>query len=1711
MSFQSFYSFVLSFLFITSSLLAAPQSPIVTLENRILNGGQVTIPVTAVLESFLAASHPEDSASMLLEQLDGKLKPVNPVRKALASKWVNNAVGHIFHQELRSFLEIVVNACDASVTADKAVGKFGMGFFSILKLLELEETSGTKVEVDTTYRNGKQLVRYSITFTKSPADGQIIVTFAGKQVPKNASTSTTVSIIPNKGTFSATTLFSLVKYVTHLRCYPHAPIELTLNYGKERGREVINQKYVTSSNNPITVLLDPQQLNVSDRGTGISLQAAFTQLLIPSNSNKGVVQPLLQQTNCSLPQVPMLVPQTNITADAHSHFFIAINGVIVIDKKLPSPFFFYEGSVKRNFDLFINMPQGTQLTLARNELLIKPDGSSTEEKSLQQIITNTIQSHMQDDWCDSYLLQALYEGLQVWEKESASSHLSGRFTTFVQQELDRLLLESKNCFASPPWINAHFLKTLLPKAQVRVISINPELVYHNYEPFEEFLIKEYMQQTTQKIAHREIKHKGATGELIQGMHIIFMPDSLVSFPTKLGLRKCLFVPESFITKTSSQTALINKLMTALPTQKLQSAADIKLLVERSMVASEDPLWKKDQARLGIAKDAFDKFCAKDITWVQTITRPLNAVAPTLKQYLQNCICGFNVFQLLSKESKILSEQTKQRIDYLKQAHLGRCNIYFAINAADIPFIYGESKPELTLWNNGICTGWGAVMVWLLEKFEQDELGKTVIPKLLQFQKLDFVRKTDIFMRNKTIGERNLYVPDMCFGTPIALLASVTQGKKSSAQVIRLLATVVQHVRSLEELSFVLLALNTMSPYSLEQLCSARGLLATRLTLKHYVQEKIEHARLEKFYEATWKIDFTDLKAIEKMTAQHEPSCFALQNVLKSLVGQETELPEVSSAFPQALKNFTCNAQPVLLSQLLTAHCQGVGLLEHLNNNRIEELRSLVKGMPSAKLGKITQNIEAGSEKDPIEGTIIESLQNSVDATKSLYHECPSLFNKNNFQARAHVDIQLGWMRNSADSSSVVLTLADYAGFPGLKELLTEFILPDLSNKSLMQGLVGQMGNGSFKIYQNAEVVNILTRSIKDNRKCFWLAIRPIRSGDTKNVQDLELVWHDVSDHIASQAPDFFGTAVTIKFQEAEHEHTQMTLASTLDFLRNGVGSCNAEINNVLSFTVSLNAGQQLNQPDKNIVLYEHVVDGKVVCRLFKNHYSFRQSYITTAGIPFRSLSSVAQEMNLLPENFCKELEQGYIVDLAPGFYEPVQSRAHLQMSEQNIQLLSRILFELFFIDGLYKAFAEIKSSYKRYSFLSRHFTHFLSDRSIQQLHLDQNDHDRFQKTFKDWVTSGSSKKELSSEAFFDFYKPLSFADNSFSSFYDLIDIVEKKMTKIHETFHKELITRYADKHGATMKKFIDTQSVASKPDKILSAIKDHFNQFLYDNDQQFDQALYSTSRQIVTKMLDEVKIGATGMSKELSYQFFEQIIKNWISRKMKKSNFSVDRSYATELLLEHETVTALKNMIKEDELSALINKPAFVRKDPEDQAKMIHIPEEQVNLLNKAWTLFCQEFFVAIGKPEPKITCVLSPMLSENVAGCYLHSRKTILLNQSFIKAEEQIKLFQALALYNPNTMSLAPIFESSAFKALYAPIIGKAPTLLHELEHARRAEQIDSNEKIISGCGTHTQGYDAQGHFVHFDACANSWGAYAIQHEVIEKWAHKLKALLKK
>lgn len=1730
---MSYKNISLSIVFFFSNILlfhtTTATAPSLTLENRILNGESITLPVTTILESFLATTSYDGFAQALINQNNGVKSAPNPIRQALAHKWVQNAVGHIFHDELRSFLEIVVNACDASVTPDKSVGKFGMGFFSVLKLLSFLDTQGTSITIDTTYKTGNKLQRYAMTLKHRNAitrnaleqkSNDIMITFIGKQVPKKASTGTTITITPNLGTFSIATLSTLVSYTLYLRCYPHTPITVALNWKHEKGQETINQLSLRNAGNTVRVELSPTQLSISDQGVGIPLQTAFNQLLIPSSSSKQptTLQNILPNTQT---QLPCLVEQKGITVDKISHFFIAINGVIVIDKNLPKKII---NSANKICDLIVHMPQGTQLTLARNELLIKPDGSSKEEAYLQSIITNTIKVLVLSYYEDVSLLEALYQGISVWETESAATHLNGRFTTFIQHELDRLLSQSKTCFAVPLSITPQFVTSLLPKNTARTLAINPALVYHNYEPFEEFLIKNYEHQLNQEqqSPHYEIKHKGFTCSLIQGMHVFFVPDKLLKEPSMLGLRTCLFVPESFITQAGSHTALVNRLLTALPTQRLRPSTHAK---SKSLAPKEidpsDPTWKKDCAVIGITDEQLKQFGATDSTWVNIITRPLKQLAPTAKECLHENIRSFNVFEMMTKQSEKLSTATKEKIAELKQSYFGCCNAYFAITNGDIPFIYGQ-QPTLSTLHNGTVTAWGAVMAWLLEKFETDKDGKKIIPKLLQFQRLDFARKTDLLMRNKKLAAGNLYIPGMCLGTPLALLAGVAKAHRSSSMMIKLLITVIEHVRSLEEFVFISLALNTMSQDALKQLCSTRGLIAMHQALKHYVQKKIDPELLEQFYQATWEIDFTQTKSIFTVCLEQEPSCSTLHRLLKSLINQQTDLPEMTSSLPPALSSVSQldqqTVKPILLSQLVRAHCQASGLFDDLVNNRVDQIRARVTHTTGTQLGKISQNIEAGSEKDPLEGTLIECLQNSIDATKSLYQKSPSLFTTRNASARAHVDISLGWIRStSPHTSSIVLTLQDYAGFPTLKELLADFILPDLSSKISTQGSVGQMGNGSFKLYQDAQTVHILTRTTKDPARCFLLTITPVRSSLTNMVEDLQLVWHDVSSHIASIAPQFFGTSITVTLQETEHTYTEMTLASTLDFLRNALGSCNAQLENAKPFTITLNTEQSLNQPNNIKLLYEHKINNKTVCKLFKHHSALKPSYITTAGIPFRPLLSTIQELKILPERFCKDLQNGYIVDLDPDFYQPVQSRTHLQLSEQNRQELCRVLFELFFIDGVQKALTEINTPKASFSFLSRNFTHFISKQSMLQLKLDANDNKNFQESFQKFVTSGKESVFLSKEFFFDFYKPLMLSGYKLCSFYDLIDAVYTKTSYAHNKFHLKLGESYLEEYGDQLIQRIQSIDITTQAEESLESLKNDFDTYLTRNTRQLSNALHAITDKVIEECFYEITTTNKNTIPPIGKEFIEKIALGWITRKASKANSEIDRCYAINLLFADKLFAPLvaaaekerKALLEKDKLARQnFIKPPIIIKTVDPQQIKNNIPENHLRLLKQAWTIFCQEYFVALGTPRPEISCSISSHLTSQVAGCYVHNDKAILLNPDYINIGEQLKLIEMLITYDPQKMSITQIIELSAFKSLFAPIIGKAPTLLHELEHARRHEKLDQNTAQISGCGSHTHGYDAQGNLTHFDACANSWGAYAIGRGLLEAWALQIKGL---
>src|SRR5205823_3808984 len=116
--------------------------------------------------------------------------------------------------------------------------------------------------------------------------------------------------------------------------------------------------------------------------------------------------------------------------------------------------------------------------------------------------------------------------------------------------------------------------------------------------------------------------------------------------------------------------------------------------------------------------------------------------------------------------------------------------------------------------------------------------------------------------------------------------------------------------------------------------------------------------------------------------------------------------------------------------------------------------------------------------------------------------------------------------------------------------------PDYSNKSRAQGNVGDMGNGTFKLYQDATAVTFLTRSVRDPNKVFLLLVEPERNSDGL-VADLKLRCCNVSNPSTFPAfKDFFGTKISVLFRPQEKMNNNLQLFATRNFLYNCCGATN---------------------------------------------------------------------------------------------------------------------------------------------------------------------------------------------------------------------------------------------------------------------------------------------------------------------------------------------------------------------------------------------------------------------------------------------------------------------------------------------------------------------------------------------------------------------------
>jgi len=428
----------------------------------------------------------------------------------LSIHWLKNAATRIFPNPLRSFLELVVNGLDASVPPSNSVGKFGMGFISILGLFDHAETDGCTIGVETTAKNEEGIfTSLRMELFKNQANYQFIL----KNQPSQDETGTCITLKPKKGKFSKETLDTLMLYCWALQFYEHGKIEVSYEgniYSIGEGSRTV-----------VWVTLDHTRLIVEDKGCGMTEEVICKKLFVPSSSTKNAEKE--NTTDVHLPEFKTYRGKKN----THPHFLISINGPVVID----IPF----NNSANSQDLLLKMPASTRLTLARDAIENRPETIHY----LKKVIDATVQASVSSKE-NAILLDALCKGLKTWEAMTpsiAETHLSA----YLHQSVLKFLQESAHI--PYPLEQADALKPLLPNNE-KLIPFPKDLLFAHFGAFENLLEEHYRAEKMDT--------------LIAGKSVLFTDMDKV---TSLGLKNWIFAPKSLIESNPTEKSLQMSLVT----------------------------------------------------------------------------------------------------------------------------------------------------------------------------------------------------------------------------------------------------------------------------------------------------------------------------------------------------------------------------------------------------------------------------------------------------------------------------------------------------------------------------------------------------------------------------------------------------------------------------------------------------------------------------------------------------------------------------------------------------------------------------------------------------------------------------------------------------------------------------------------------------------------------------------------------------------------------------------------------------------------------------------------------------------------------------------------------------------------------------------------------------------------------------------------------
>lgn len=438
----------------------------------------------------------------------GTLSDCDPCTKIgykIAKSLIKIASLRIFADPEQSIMELPVNSLDA-YNPDKKLGKFGMGFFSILYWLVGHPKRSLTLE---SFTKDAENHFYSYKVVLKETSG--ILTFALTTYPLSEVTTTglKLTLVASSDPFTYENVVNFNKQIWKLFYISGASLFLsTTSIFTQASKNIGND-----GKNPIFCEINTNGIVIEDYATGVPLEVLFGSLFVPSISTKTIAA---SETSRSFSNSSRAHKLTN--GFDYSKIAILVGGIAVVYLQCQTR------EIGHRYDYLIELPSTTRLPVSRDDVIFTPETAKIFRESIDMVFRDI--SEREND------VSKFQDGLQ-------------KYMDFTSNVENRLLVKRA--------INDHF-----ERYKYNLVPSGFEKLYSSLRketPGSSFVISNlYDVSAVEKWLDENIKSRK---DVWYGMKVVLVDDLGQENVTDGGLVNYLFISRKYISKVGEETWIKN--------------------------------------------------------------------------------------------------------------------------------------------------------------------------------------------------------------------------------------------------------------------------------------------------------------------------------------------------------------------------------------------------------------------------------------------------------------------------------------------------------------------------------------------------------------------------------------------------------------------------------------------------------------------------------------------------------------------------------------------------------------------------------------------------------------------------------------------------------------------------------------------------------------------------------------------------------------------------------------------------------------------------------------------------------------------------------------------------------------------------------------------------------------------------------------------------